>query len=481
MPDLTPARPSRQTPPVQPTAPAVSGRSALSGSPQTDSAIMDLLRPVPFTYEQEWYHANVRKAGTHKNVRLSFEILGPLDRELFDFAVHSFVARHDAVRMDLLPDTERSADTAQRVRPLGPDERVLFHQEVTAASAAQFDRYASVVLSRDFLTPWPADGGRPYTLRLLRYDAEHHAFLATFQNLVFDGRAHHLLAHEVWRDYVALLRGEPIPPGAPSFAAAARRQRAAFGPRHLQRAQDSWRDRLGFAALHRWCRPDHAAPSDDGAVRTELREREVTVLREACAREHSTVMQWVVSAFVRAVAQCSGRQRLSLWTSIDSRRAAELDVVGMFAGAAPLKVLDGTAALPDVRAEVGGQILEALRYQQLTAREMKKLVEDHGPDGGWLGRDVYVNLRRFEGDYRERRDDSGLRATADAYPVRRITFANGSALHLRCDEYRNRLFINLVFDGQRVGRSLALAVLGCLAADLAISAPVPARIRRRSS
>ncbi|MFD3590367.1 condensation domain-containing protein [Streptomyces sp. NPDC058683] len=434
---------------------------------------------MPFTYEQEWYDANVRRADVRRNTRLSYEILGPLNRDLFDRAVYSFVARHDAVRMDLLAGTERTADAAQRVRPLESDERILRHQDVTAASVTQFDRYASAVFSRDFLASW-LPGERPYSLRLLRYAPEHHAFLATFQNIVFDGRAHHLLAHEIWRDYTALLRGEPIPQVAPSFAAAARRQRTAFGARHLQKARASWHDRLGFAALHPWRRPEHTATGDDGAVRAQLGDQEMAALRAACERERCTVMQWVVSAFVRAVAQCTGRSRLSLWTSIDSRRTSEPDVVGMFAGTAPLKILDAAAALPEVRAEVGGQILDALRYQQLTAREMKQALQDHAGDGRWLGRDIYVNLRRFEGDYQGTRHDGGLRTTADAYPVRGITFANTSALQLRCDEFHNRLFITLLFDGQRLSRSLAQAVLASLAAGLSTGAPTNTRTRRTS-
>ncbi|MFJ6393746.1 condensation domain-containing protein [Streptomyces sp. NPDC091972] len=449
------------------------GLNSAAPGPQTAEA-------VPFTYEQEWYDANVRQTYVHRNVRLSYEILGPLDRDLFEQAVHRFVARHDALRMEVLPLNERTPMAAQRVRPLGPDERVVHHQEVKAVSAEQFGVYAAAVLTRDFLEPWTT-GHRPYTLRLLRYSSEHHAFLATFQNLVFDGRAHHLFAQEIWRDYEALRRRQEVPGTAPSFAAAALRQRTAFGPRHLRRAQDSWYDRAGFAGLNPWHRPDHAAASEDGAVPAELGAAQVAALRQACEREHCILLQWVVAAFARAIAQCTGRRRLSLWTSMDSRRAAERDVVGMFAGVAPLKVEHATAPLPEVRAEVSGQILEALRYQQLSGRQLRTMLRELAPDEGWLGRDIHINLRRFEGDHQQTRHDGDLRVTADAYPLRRVTFANASALQLRCDEYRDRLFINLLFDGHRVGRQLAQAILGCLTADLTVDCGTDVRTPRKSS
>ncbi len=431
---------------------------------------------VPFTYEQERYYAatpgSAEPGGaapatdlTRKNVQLAYEITGPFDPAVLEAAVRSFVARHDALRMDVLPGAASAPLRAQRVRPLGADERVVDHQDVAAASERQFARYVSLVQSRDFVAPW-AEGGRPFAFRVLRYDAHRHAFLAAFQNLVFDSRALDLFVREVWRDYAALAAGGAVESAAPSFAEAARRQRDRHDPDRLGRALDSWRDRLDHAVRHPWHRPDGAERTESGDVETVLTGDALAALTELGRRAGCTVVQCVVGAFARAVHQHTGRRRLSLWTSMDGRRSVGRGVVGMFAGVAPLKVLDAGAALPDVCAEVGGQLLEALRYQQVGSDELAGIRSGFAAEGRVWSPDVYINIRQIRSEGARVRDDGPLRIDSDAYPLRGITFVDPYALHLRCDEYLDRVRVRLVFDGQRVGRPLAEAIMASLVGAL---------------
>ncbi|MEU8434942.1 condensation domain-containing protein, partial [Streptomyces sp. NPDC029216] len=413
--------------------------------------------PLPLTYEQDWFHAKTRTDGwAHKNVRLGFEILGDLDTDALLTAVRAFVARHDALHLQLRPDP--GPQPWQWTRPLGTREQVVTYQKVGAASPGQFSRYASALLSRDTVTPWRYGEQRPFTIRLLRHDAGRHALLATFQNLVFDGRAHHLFGHEVWRDYELLRRGGTPPDTAPSFAEAAARQRAGAGAAQRERTLASWRERLGFLARTAWVRPDGAVAGEEGTVRAELDGPATLALRRACEERRTTVLQWTVGSFVHALASRTGRTEIGLWTSMDSRPSRDRDVVGMFAGSCPLTVTDAAGHPDAVREQVRGRLLNALRHQRLTAEEMAALTreaeEEHGAPAG---RDVYVNLRRFEGDDGGSREPGPLRVTADAYPLRRITFADGHALHLRCAEYRDRLVVGLHYDGRRAGRPLARA------------------------
>ncbi|MER6214396.1 MULTISPECIES: condensation domain-containing protein [unclassified Streptomyces] len=414
--------------------------------------------PVPLTFEQERYLAKTRAGGwTTKNVRLSYEILGPFDTELFTEAVRAFVARHDALRLRLAEDG--AGGWAQQAHPLVDDETVVERQAVTAASAEQFSRYASALLSRDFVQPWDGER-RPFALRLLRRDAGHHAFLANFPNLVFDGRAHQLFASEIWRDYRALLRGEPAACEAPSFAAAALGQRTRTGPLLRERARDSWRERLGEAVRSPWERPSGAVATEDGSCRAELSGPAVEALRAACERERCTPLQRVVAAFVGALAQQAGQRRVALWTSMDSRLTRQQDVVGMFAASCPLVVREPGAAPEAVLGTVRGQLLEALRHQRVTSADVAALTaEAEAGAGRPYGRDIVLHLRRFDGPSGRTAQDGALRITPDAYPLRRITFDNPAALHLRCDEHRDRIVLDLLYDGGRVGRPLARAVL----------------------
>ncbi|MGW2250682.1 condensation domain-containing protein [Kitasatospora sp. NPDC001660] len=415
--------------------------------------------PVPLTYEQDWFHTKTRTdAWAHKNVRLGFELLGDLDTDALLTAVRAFVTRHDALHLQLPPDP--GPHPLQWTRPIDAREQVVECQKVGATSPEQFSRYVSALLSRDCVTPWQYGEQRPFTIRLLRYDAGRHALLATFQNLVFDGRAHHLFAHEVWRDYAAVRRGEPVPDSAPSFAQAAARQRAGTTPAQRERALADWSERLGFLARTAWVRPDGATATEAGRLQAELDARTTVALRRACEERRLGLLQWTVGSFVHALAARTGRAEVGLWTSMDSRPSRDRDVVGMFAASCPLVVTEAGGDPDAVRGRVRAQLLNALRHQRLTAEEITAVTsETEARHGTPVGRDIYVNLRRFDGDYAGSRDAGPLRITADAYDLRRIAVTDIHALHLRCTEFRDRLLIGLRYDGQRVGRPLARAVL----------------------
>ncbi|MFF7636799.1 condensation domain-containing protein [Kitasatospora sp. NPDC008050] len=429
------------------------------------------LVPFPLTYEQDRFHAKTRSSGwAHKNVQLAFEILGDLDTDALAAAVRAFVVRHDALHLQMAEDP--GPHPQQWTRPVGAEEEVVRRVKVRATSPGQFSRYASTLLSRDFVTPWSYGTRRPFVVRLLRYDEHHHALLATFQNLVFDGRAHHLFGHEIWRDYEALRRGGSPPDTAPSFAAAAVRQRARTDPRQRERARASWRERLEFQARTSWTAPAGTGRAEGGTVGAELSAAAVAALRRVCAESRSTVLQWTVGAFVAALAARTGRAEVGLWTSMDSRSTRDQDVVGMFAGSCPLTVTDATAGASAVREQVRDQLLNALKHQRLTAEEIAVLTREAEAAGGApVTRDLYVNLRRYDGDSPLADDGGRLRITSDAYPLRRIAFHDTHALHLRCTEFRDRLFVALLYDGHRADRPLARAILDDVLAGVAAACP----------
>ncbi|MEU6481001.1 condensation domain-containing protein [Streptomyces sp. NPDC047017] len=422
--------------------------------------------PFPLTYEQDRFHTKTRSADwSHKNVQLAFEILGDLDTGALAAAVRAFAVRHDALHLQLA--AAPGPRPLQWTRPIDADEDVVQRTHVKAASPGQFSHYASALLSRDCVTPWSYGTQRPFRMRLLRYDRHHHALLATFQNLVFDGRAHHLFGHEVWRDYAALRRGESSPATAPSFAEAAVRQRAGTGARQRERALASWRERLAFLTRASWTAPAGARRTEAGMVGVELPAATVAALRGLCARSRFTVLQSTVAFFVSALAARTGRSAVGLWTSMDSRASRDSDVVGMFAGSCPLTVHDAAADALSVRTQVREQLLNALRHQRLTADEIAALTREAEEAGGApVSRDLYVNLRRYEGDASVADDGGRLRITADAYPLHKIAFHDSFALHLRCTEFRDRLDIDLLYDGHRADRRLARSVLDDMVAGI---------------
>jgi len=422
---------------------------------------------IPLTYEQDRHYArSLRGTWPHRNVRVSFRIEGPVDLDALGEAVRAFAFRHDALQMRLVAD--ESGRPAQRIHPLDPGEQVVSAQRLGASSVDQFSRYVEAVFARDVAKPWADDAQHPFTFRIFQLDEQHHGFLATFQRVVFDGRSHELFGREVWRDYHLLRHGQPILGTAGSFAEAATRQRTRFGPQHKERAKALWSSRLEFLSRHRWTTPlAPATPTDRDNVWSVL-DGEVTArLRESCRQKGCTPLQWIASSFVASVAEQTGRTGVGLWTTINSRTAADRDVVGMFTGGCPLVINDARADRYAVLEEMRGQIINSMRYAQLDWRDIEELMSDFADPAVPGFEDIYVNLLRFDGDYGHPAvEEPELRITADAYPPRGLTLLSHPALHLRCEEFRDLIQIKILFNSERAGRAVAQAVLDGMMHDI---------------
>lgn len=428
---------------------------------------------IPLTYEQDRYHGrSLRSTWAHSNVRISFRIEGPFDLDAFCEAVKAFALRHDALHMRLVAGG--GGRPAQRVSPLDPGEQLVTLQRVGAPSADQFSRYVEAVFTRDVTRPWADDAQHPFTFRLFQLNEQHHAFIATFQGVVFDGRSQHLFTREVWRDYHRLRLGQPAGGAAGSFAEAATRQRARFGPEHKERAQALWRSRLEYLSKHRWSTPAAPAPqAGRDNVRSVLDSAVTAGLRESCRLDHCTPLQWIASSFAAAVAGQTGRAGVGLWTTTDSRTAADRDVVGMFAGSCPLVITDARADRHAVLKETRSQIMNSIRYAQLDWRDIEDLMIDFAEpaEPGVADQavpafgDIYMHLQKFDDEYHAQ-PEPGLRITVDAYPPRGVTVVSHAALHLICEEFRNLMRIKIMFNSKRVGPAVAQAVLDSMLRDV---------------
>ena len=426
---------------------------------------------IPLTYQQDRYHARMlRGTWPHLNVRTSFRIEGPVDLGAFGEAVRAFALRHDALHMRLV--TDDSGRSAQRIHPLDPGEQVVTAQRLRASSVDQFSRYVEAVFTREIRKAWADDAQHPFTFRIFQLGEHHHAFLATFQRIVFDGRSHHLFGREVWRDYRLLRLGQPIPGTAGSFAEAATRQRASSGPQQQERAKALWRSRLDFLSRHRWTTPlAPAPPTGQDNVSSVLDGGATAALRESCRQGRCTPLQWIASSFVASVAEHTGRTGVGLWTTIDSRTAADRDVVGMFSGPYPLVITDARADRRAVLEETRDQIINSMRYAQLDGRDIEELMSGFADPAVPGFEDIYMNLRNFDGDYRHlAAGEPDLRVTVDAYPPRGFTLFSHAALHLVCEEFLDLIRVRIVFNSRRAGRVIAQAVLDGMMHDITAAA-----------
>ncbi|GLY04041.1 condensation domain-containing protein [Actinoplanes sp. NBRC 101535] len=400
---------------------------------------------IPLTYEQEWYARGQRTGtGTGHHIRISFRIEGDLDVDALEHSAAGFVTRHDALRM-------RVGATGQHVEPAAVDRPLLVRQRVKARSAEQFDAYAGLIAARDFVAPWEP-GTPPYTIRLFSRDDGHHALLATFPSLVFDGRAHDLFASQLWDGYA----GVPDLPGS-SFAEAAAQQRRPLTDTQRDRTLRSWRTRLAAAAAAALTLVD--GPLDRAVLGLELHGDRVTALRRECDRWGCTLVHRLLGAFATALTACTPRADPVLWTTIDGRAHTQRHVVGMFTSLVPVPVRTTGATVRETVDDVRAQLLEALRYSRITAAQRSAVMRETGVTPG-APVDVYVNIRQFAaGRHRATRERHGLRVTTDAFAMRGITRSNSAALQLRVDEYRDHVFLTLVNDGRRAPLSQAAAVL----------------------
>jgi hypothetical protein len=289
-----------------------------------------------------------------------FRIPGELDIDRFINSIEILVARHEALRIEILDRPGRPP--RQRIRGLPPRKDLLSCQNVLARSEEQFSRYLRHVAVQEQQRDWGA-GAYPFRFRLFRYGTAVRVLMVALSHLAVDGIGAEVLVRDLMRIDADTLAGRPLRgPAGPGFAELVARQSAASGTSSRRFTE---RHPSGTPSLTRF---DVASPSTAeraGRARQfylSLAGPELSALREQASRHGGTEFTWILAAFARTVFQFIGQDRIEISVPVNLRNPAEREVAAMCVVPVPVVIdrpRDGDAG-PSFVTGVGSALLRAI-------------------------------------------------------------------------------------------------------------------------
>jgi hypothetical protein len=327
----------------------------------------------PLTFSQDQFRA---AAGGHPDavtsLHVSYRIRGKLEVAAFIAALGDVVTRHEALRVAMRESPQ--GEPTQSLLPDPQPDALVRRQLVRGRSEAQFDRYASGVLTRDLFTSWDLGTQYPFRFHLLRFAPELHAFLASFPHALFDGRSRGIFIRDLWSCYQVRHAGHRPAPVATSFLESARDERNRYGTRAATVNRDFWHRRIVNSPPTCQFMPStgsSAADARDCEREWVFRSGELDRLRDLCQEHGCTVPQWIISAFATTVLAFTPQDRIVVFVPVDLRRAADGDVIGMFASDLPLTV-DRDRARSGILAQVKRELLTTLTRAQVAGDSVQR-------------------------------------------------------------------------------------------------------------
>jgi hypothetical protein len=288
-------------------------------------------------------------------------ITGELHIDQFIDSVEMLVARHDALRIEIV---DRPGDQpCQRIRGLPPRADLISCQDVVARSEEQFNRYIRHLVAQDRRQQRGAWSGYPFTFRLFRYGPAVHVLVVGLSHLAVDGIGAEILIRDLIRIYGDTLAGRS-PCGLPgrSFADSVRRS-AALSTEEPRRSATRNPPDLFMPTRFDVSQVGPGEPGCRSRVASfSLSGAELAALRARARLHHCTEFTWMLAAFAKTVFQFTSQDLIKVYSPVDLRAPSEREVVGMYALGIPLVIErpPGTGGGRDFAAGVGNTVLRAM-------------------------------------------------------------------------------------------------------------------------
>jgi Condensation domain len=323
---------------------------------------------APLSMEQELFYA-ARLAAPRRRVSIvrGLDIRGPLDTDKFLSSLAAVTARHEGLRVRIAHSAD--GEPGQRILGVGEEPPPVSCAEVKCNSRQQFEVYARAIARRDMQERWDPVADPLYRLRLLRRSEDEHILISTFDHLAFDERAIDIFEKGLWQAYAGSAAGDP----GPSLQRCVVRQRERYGNRARTVSESYWARKYASA-------PPVFQPSGPGRAgfHAEVKRRMVSYrsdaamireLRSTCLGLGCSLFEVSVAVFGYLVFGLTMQDRISIYIPLDSREAAEKDVIGMFAGIRLLALsrpgADGVRAVLD---QVRREVMRAMAHRHVDGR-----------------------------------------------------------------------------------------------------------------
>jgi len=408
---------------------------------------------VPLSMEQELFYAERLAAPRRKaSIVRGLDIRGPLDVDLLLSSLAAVTARHEGLRVRIAHSVD--GEPQQRILGVGEEPSPISCVEVRCNSRQQFEAYARAVARRDMQERWNPVVDPLYRLRLLRMSDDENILISTFDHLAFDEQAVNIFERDLWRAYAGAGDSVAGDPG-PSLRRCVLRQRERYGDRARTVNEPYWVRKYASAPpVFQLSGHRHTGFYAEGKRRMISYRPDAGMTRElrsACLVLNCSLFELSVALFGYLIFGITMQDRISIYIPIDSREAAEKEVIGMFAGIR-LLVLSrpGAGGLRTVLDQVRHEVMRAMAYRHVDGQTETAAMS--GAYSRWNlapRRQLIVNYFRGDAGAASEREASGLHMTS----VRYAPAATGPApyLGLYIDDAGDQLTVSLYHSADYFG------------------------------
>lgn len=351
---------------------------------------------VSFAQQRLWFVDQLEENRALYNVPRALRLIGPLDVEALQRALHELVSRHEPFRTHF-----ESIDGSLQQIISDHTALALTHSDLSFLSPDEREESAKRAIREEATTPFDLARGPVIRAHLLRLGESEHIFLLTTHHIVSDAWSAGILFEELGLLYNAFSNNQPSPltPLTIQYADFAEWQREWLQNDELERQLSYWRNKLrditGVLELPTDY-PRSAAQKSHGAYRFLTLAKDLSEsLTELSNREGATLFMTLLAAFQVLLWRYSQQDDIVVGSPIAGRNREEIEnLIGFFVNTLVLRTdLSGNPTFLKLLEQVKDTALAAYAHQDLP---FEKLVEELQPERDLTRNPLFQVMFQFQ-------------------------------------------------------------------------------------
>ena len=334
--------------------------------------------PASFGQQQLWLLDRLLGGRAVYNVPAVVRVVGALDIDALQGALHEVVGRHEVLR------TRFEVEDAMPVQVIASEVAFKLElEDLSALPAREGEAEARRRAQEEAAQPFDLEHGPLLRARLLRLGESEHWLLLTLHHIVTDGWSSGVMRRELSVLYEAFHEGRParLPELPVQYADYAVWQREWLQGDALAEQLSYWKQALAdlpVLDLPTDRPPPAVASYRGGRLAFELGEDLTRGLKELNRREGTTLFMTLLAAFQVLLYRYSGQEDVAVGVPVAGRRRPELEgLIGYFVNMLVLRGdMSGQPSFKEYLARVRTQALAAYAHQDMP---FAKLVEELAP------------------------------------------------------------------------------------------------------